>query len=90
MSRTVKGLTLALVMLFGALTLTGFLANSLKQRAQQGRSPAQTYSPSDGATVDEWGWPVEPKRDSSADDAAPTRGRSRSRLFSPGSADQGA
>jgi hypothetical protein len=74
-------LTLALVMLLGALTLTGFIANSLQQRADESRAVPGSYSPTDGATVDALGWPIdETKEAEPAPDGA--GGHSRSRLLS--------
>lgn len=81
MSRTIKGLTLALVMLLGALALTGLLATSLQQRAQESLSTPGGYSPREGATVDERGWPVDEPIGKSPANAANT-GRSRGRSSS--------
>jgi hypothetical protein len=81
MYRTMRGLTLALVMLLGALSLTGLLASSLQQRAEESQSIPGGYSPAYGATVDSSGWPIEGARDDTLANDAGT-GRSRSRLSS--------
>jgi hypothetical protein len=70
-------LAFALVMLLGALTLTGLLATSLQHRAQEGHSVPGTYSPADEATVDSLGWPIEERKDGPAIEAGPERARSR-------------
>ena len=85
MYRTVRGLTLGLVMLLGALTLTGLLAAGLQHRADDRRSESGTYSPADGATVDTSGWPIEERRDAPEIDVGTERSRSRLRPTSVGS-----
>lgn len=62
MHRTIRGLTIGVVMLLGALALTGLLATGLQHRALEGHSASGAYSPSDGATVDSSGWPIEEPR----------------------------
>jgi hypothetical protein len=82
-----KGLTLALVMLVAALTLTGILATSLQHRAEENQTAPDDYSPASNATVDTSGWPIEERKDGPANDAGTERSRSR---LPPGPADSGA
>lgn len=87
MYRTMRGLAFALVMLLGALALTGLLATGLQHRAEESRPAPNGYSPASEATVDSSGWPIEERKDSPANDAGTER--SRSRLL-PSPADSGA
>lgn len=77
MYRTIRGLTLGIVMLLGALALTGLLATGLQHQAVEGHSASGAYSPSDGATVDSSGWPIEEPRDRPAVNAGTEHSRSR-------------
>ncbi len=77
MYRTIRGLTLGLVMLLGALALTGLLATSLQHHADESQSVPDSYSPADGATVDTSGWRIEEPRDGVANGAGTERSRSR-------------
>lgn len=88
MYRTIKGLTLGLVMLVGALVLTGLLAIGLQHRAEETPTASGPYSPSDGATVDSQGWPIDEPKDAPAGKSGVDRGRSRLLPTSP--ADSGA
>lgn len=78
MHRTLRGLALALAMLLGALTLTGLLAISLQNRAQE---KPDAYSPASEAIVDSSGWPIEERKDAPSPDVGTERSRSR---LSPG------
>lgn len=87
MHRTIRGLGFALVLLLGALALTGLLATGLQHRAEEGQSASDTYSPADGATVDSSGWPIEGRKDGPTTDGGSERSRSR---LPPSPADSGA
>jgi hypothetical protein len=78
---------MGIVMLLGALTLTGLLAMSLQNRADESQSVPGSYSPTDGATVDPSGWPIGELKDGPANSAGAERSRSR---LTPGPADSGA
>lgn len=74
---TVRGLTLGLVMLLGAMALTGLLATSLQHRAEDSQSTPENFSPVEGATVDPSGWPLDERKDGRVSDTGTERARSR-------------
>jgi hypothetical protein len=83
-----RGLALALVMILGALALTGLLATGLQDRAEERAPVADHYSPASDAIVDSSGWPIEERKEDGAVSGASTE-RSRSRPSS-GATDSGA
>jgi hypothetical protein len=60
MSRTMRGLVATLVLLIGALALTGMLASSLQEKATSGHRIDEDFLPG-GEAIDRQGWPIEPK-----------------------------
>jgi hypothetical protein len=60
MSRTMRGLVATLVLLLGALAVTGMLASSLQEKATAGHRVDEDFLPG-GDTIDRQGWRIEPK-----------------------------
>lgn len=76
MYRTMRGLLATLVMLLGALAMTGLLASSLQNKATADHHVDEGFLPGDEALTDRFGWRIEPKAVRS-DDAAADKERSR-------------
>jgi hypothetical protein len=83
MSRTIRGLVATLVLLLGALVVTGILATSLQEKATAGHRVDEDFMPG-GEAIDRQGWRIEPKavRDADPDAEHPGAGaiKARSRL----------
>lgn len=75
MYRTMRGLLASLVMLLGALAVTGLLASSLQDKATAGHRVDEGYLPGGEAATDGWGWRVEPKAVRTDQDSAKARSR---------------
>ena len=94
MSRTLRGLVATLLLLLGALAVTGMLASSLQEKATAGHRVDEDFLPG-GESIDRQGWRIEPKAvrsDGDHPDAGhPGTGtdKARSRLDPKGSDDDG-
>lgn len=60
MSPTMRGLVATLVLLLGALAVTGMLAASLQENATSGHRIDEDFLPG-GEAIDRQGWRIEPK-----------------------------
>ena len=94
MYSTMRGLLATLVLLLGALAMTGMLASGLQEKATAGHRVDEDFLPG-GETIDRGGWRAEPKAlgtDTGQPDAghpAPAGDKARSRPESTGSGDDG-
>lgn len=61
MYRTMRGLVATLVMLLGALAVTGLLAAGLQDEATAGHHVDEDFLPGGEAATDHWGSPSEPR-----------------------------
>lgn len=77
MSRTMRGLLATLVMLLGALAMTGMLASSLQEKARSSQHVDEDFLPG-GEAIDRHGWRIEPKAVRSDDTGQSQKARSRS------------
>jgi hypothetical protein len=55
-----RGLVVTLVLLLGALAVTGMLATSLQEKAMAGHRVDEDFLPG-GEAIDRQGWRIEPK-----------------------------
>ena len=83
MYSTMRGLLGTLVLLLGALAITGLLASGLQEKATSGHRIDGDFLPG-GEAIDRFGWPVEPKavRSDTTDTGQAGKGadKARSRL----------